>query len=405
MRIALAVDGTRGDVHPMLALADRLREAGHAVLLCGPPDAAADCAARGVEHRPMGLDARQFMAQEADGIARGRLAFAAAGRRYFEATIERQFQRLPEATEDADLILGAGLCFAGGSAAELHGIPYRLVAYCPILFPSEEYAPFIMPGARTPRWLNRALWRGVVPLFSRLVGIRINQQRKRLGLAKARDFYRTLLSERPILAASEVLAPVPADCDLAVDRLPYLHAPPGEPLPEKLESFLLSGAPPVYVGFGSMTDPRPAETTRAIVAAVERAGCRAVVSRGWAGLGEVPLPETVFATGACDHERLFPRVAAVVHHGGAGTTTTAARAGVPQVVVPHGVDQYYWGERMHGLGVAPPPLARHRLDVDGLAESLRAVLEGEVLADRAAALGEQVRGEQLREGQLQALLA
>jgi len=42
MRIALAVDGTRGDVHPMLALAGALARRGHEVVVCGPPDFAGD---------------------------------------------------------------------------------------------------------------------------------------------------------------------------------------------------------------------------------------------------------------------------------------------------------------------------------------------------------------------------
>jgi UDP:flavonoid glycosyltransferase YjiC (YdhE family) len=391
MRIALAVDGTRGDVHPMLVLGEHLRGLGHAVVVCGPPDAEPDCRARGFELRPMGVSVRQFMDQEASGIARGRLAFARAGHRYFEATIARQFERLPAATSDVDAIFGAGLCFAGGSAAELHGIPYRLIAYCPILLPSAEHAPFIVPGANTPPWLNRLLWRFVVPVFSRLVGIRINQHRRRLGLPLRGDFYRSLLSERPILSANPLLAPLPADCDVPVTSIPYLHPPPGEPLPEKLLSFLESGAPPVYIGFGSMTDPDPERTTKTILDAVESAGCRAVISAGWAGLGEGPLPETVFRTGPADHARLFPRTAAVVHHGGAGTTTTSARAGVPQIVVPHGVDQYYWGARVQALGVAPPPLARHRLTAEGLAGSLRAVLDNELLGERASELGARIR--------------
>ena len=393
MRIALAVDGTRGDVHPMLALGDHLRAEGHEVVVCGPPDAEPDCQARGFELRPMGVAVRQFMDQEAEGIARGRLGFALAGHRYFEATIARQFERLPAATEDVDAILGAGLCFAGGSAAELHGIPYRLIAYCPVLLPSSEHAPFIVPGANTPRWLNRLLWSLMVPVFSRLIGVRINQQRRRLGLPARGDFYRSLLSERPILAADPLLAPVPLDCDVPVTPIRYLHAAPGDALPEKLEAFLASGAAPIYFGFGSMTDPRPERTTRQILDAVEMAGCRAVISEGWAGLGQGPLPESVFRTGPADHARLFPRMAAVVHHGGAGTTTTSARAGVPQIIVPHGVDQYYWGARVQALGVAPPPLPRHKLSADKLAGAIRAVLDNELLAERARELGKRVRDE------------
>lgn len=405
MRIALAVDGTRGDVHPMLALGELFRDAGHTVIVCGPPDAEPDCRERGFELRPMGVDVRQFLDQEADGIARGRLAFAMSGRRYFEATIRRQFERLPPATADVDRILGAGLCFAGASAAELHGVPYRMVAYCPVLLPSAEHPPFIAPAWGTPRWLNRLLWRLLVPPLSALVGVRINQQRRALGLPPSRDLYRALLSQRPILAASSALAPLPRDCRIPVDTIPHLHLPAGDPLPEKLESFLAAGPAPVYIGFGSMTDPRPEQTTACILEAVERAGCRAIVSAGWAGLGTGPLPENVFRVGSVDHARLFPRVAAVVHHGGAGTTTTSARAGVPQIVVPHGVDQYYWAGRVQALGVAPPPLPRHRLDAAGLATALRATLDNELLRERAAELAERVCAERVGPGQVGRLLA
>jgi sterol 3beta-glucosyltransferase len=54
------------------------------------------------------------------------------------------------------------------------------------------------------------------------------------------------------------------------------------------------------------------------------------------------------------HQQLFPRVAAVVHHGGAGTVATAARAGVPQVVLPVMADQFQWQSQVVKLGLGPP---------------------------------------------------
>jgi vancomycin aglycone glucosyltransferase len=147
------------------------------------------------------------------------------------------------------------------------------------------------------------------------------------------------------------------------------------PAPPKLEAFLEQGEPPVYIGFGSMTDPNPRITTRAVLAGVTDAGCRAVLSEGWAGLGGGGLPEHVMVVGSVPHASLFRRVAAVVHHGGAGTTTMAARAGVPQIVVPHVLDQYYWAERVSRLGVG----------------SLRALRDNELVSENAAALGERLR--------------
>jgi UDP:flavonoid glycosyltransferase YjiC (YdhE family) len=81
----------------------------------------------------------------------------------------------------------------------------------------------------------------------------------------------------------------------------------------------------------------------------------------------------------------------VVHHGGAGTTATAALAGVPQVVVPHVADQFYWARRVAELGIGPPPLPRRRLDAGRLAELIGAVVENEIVAERARERGERLR--------------
>ena len=67
----------------------------------------------------------------------------------------------------------------------------------------------------------------------------------------------------------------------------------------------------------------------------------AAVSRGWADLALIDDRGDCLVVGDVNHQALFRRVVAVVHHGGAGTTTTAARAGLPQVVVPHIADQPY----------------------------------------------------------------
>ena len=42
MRIALAAEGTRGDVHPLLGLGSLLAERGHEVVICAPPDFSGD---------------------------------------------------------------------------------------------------------------------------------------------------------------------------------------------------------------------------------------------------------------------------------------------------------------------------------------------------------------------------
>jgi vancomycin aglycone glucosyltransferase len=220
----------------------------------------------------------------------------------------------------------------------------------------------------------------------------VNRRRRALGLPPERDAMRLVLGDAPVLLATDAeLAPGPARCRFPVDVVGALQSDVEGPLPEKLERFLDAGPPPVFFGFGSMPDPDPGATTRLLVEATERIGCRALVSAGWARLGGGPLPEHVFPVGTVSHARLFPRVAAAVHHGGAGTTTTAARAGAPQVLVPHLLDQHYWAGRVARLGVGPSALRRRALTAEVLAQTLRATLDNEYLSDAASALGERLR--------------
>jgi UDP:flavonoid glycosyltransferase YjiC (YdhE family) len=391
MRIVLAVEGTRGDVHPMLALGDRLRARGHEIVVCAPPDFQADAEAHGFVFHAVGRAARETLTEQADAVVRGGLHILRAANGYIQGALRAQFAALPGATAGADLIIGAGVQIAAPSVAERHGIPYRYVAYVPNLLPSPEHAPFLIPLPRLPRWGNRLVWWLLELVYSAMLRGTINRERAALGLGPVRRVLAHFVTDWPLLAADPELAPAPADLMVRTTVIGCLHAQGGAELPPKLEAFLEAGPAPVYFGFGSMTDTDPAATTDLFLRAIERVGCRALVSEGWAGLAQRPLPEGVLAIGSVSHARLFPRMAAIVHHGGAGTTTTAARAGVPQIVVPHLFDQIYWGERVCTLGLGPPPIPRARLDEERLAAALREALENEVIQERARELGARLR--------------
>ena len=102
------------------------------------------------------------------------------------------------------------------------------------------------------------------------------------------------------------------------------------------------------------------------------------------------LPGEIFLVGSVSHPKLFPRVAAVVHHGGAGTTANALRAGVPQVVVPHIVDQFYWASHVRRLGVGLPAPAMRKLDPERLGRTIRTAAQSAGLRDRAREIAVQV---------------
>jgi vancomycin aglycone glucosyltransferase len=389
--IALVAEGTRGDLHPVLALGQRLAARGHRVRVCGPPDFAGEGAAHGLDYRPVGRDVREFLALEARALHGGALAVARAGQRHLQDSMEQHFRELPAALDGAQVVVAAGTQTVAASLAEAMGARYHYVAYYPALIPTGEAPPAFLPQQRLPRWANRLAWWVGERFLRHSVRGPLDAGRRALGLPPVTDLLGYVLGPTPLLAADPELAPPPSDTRFEVRPIGCLHGFDEAPLPGKLDAFLCRGEPPVYVGFGSMTDPEPEATTRLVLEAVERAGVRAVLSAGWAGLGRSALPETVMSVGGVCHASLFRRVAAVVHHGGAGTTTTAARAGAPQIVVPHLLDQFWWGQRVGSLGLGPPALPRRGLRAERLAEALVAVRDNELLAERAAELGERLR--------------
>jgi vancomycin aglycone glucosyltransferase len=198
-----------------------------------------------------------------------------------------------------------------------------------------------------------------------------------------------ILCKNPILAMEPELAPIPPEWP-DVDVIGYLDPGDGDPLPAEIEAFIERGAAPVYIGFGSMPDRHPRKTTALFVEATRRAGVRAVISRGWAEFGQ-DLPEHCIAVGPVAHARLFARMAAIVHHGGAGTTAASARAGKPQLIVPHVADQFFFGNLVEELGVGVPALRRSRLRARGLTQRLERLVSDAALRERAARLGDTIR--------------
>jgi UDP:flavonoid glycosyltransferase YjiC (YdhE family) len=108
-----------------------------------------------------------------------------------------------------------------------------------------------------------------------------------------------------------------------------------------LAAFLDAGPPPVYIGFGSIVVDDPNAMTKLIFDAVKLTSQRALVSKGWGGLGadKLGIPDGVFMLGNVPHDWLFQRVSCVVHHGGAGTTAAGIACGRPTVIVPFFGDQ------------------------------------------------------------------
>lgn len=389
MRIAIFTVGTRGDVQPYIALSQGLQESGHRVTLASHPSMRELIEAHGASFAPIGPD-----------IDVGKAAAAIRGRsrnwilgfiRVMQFTVSIIKQASPEILRlcrDVDLVI-VSHSFAGAAEADKLGKPTVSVTLQHQAIPTPEPAP--SPFER----ITRAVAGRVMGL---LMVRPYNQLRRKIGAPRVKDIEEMMSSRLNLLPISPHV--VPRDPRWASQHRLTGYWFPDEPErwapPASLRTFLDAGASPVAISLGAMSLGESAaapETVQLILDAVDQAGVRAVV-QGWRDiLPTLNLPATVYPTGFMPHSWLFEHASAVVHHGGFGTTAAVFRAGVPSIVIPHIIDQLYWGERVQELGVGPAAIHRAKLSADKLTRALKQATCDPDIRSRAAELGAQIRAE------------
>ena len=384
MRVLLSTYGSRGDVEPLAGLALRLRELGAEVRVCAPPDQEfVDLLAGvGVPLVPVGQSARSLTvaAPEPSGLPQR------AAR-----VIASQVDAVFAAAQGCDLLVATGMvpaAVAALSVAEKLDIRAVSVTFQQLTLPAPHRRPLAYAGRPFPPEVtdNRQLWDLDAQNINSLFGEALNTNRASIGLPPVDDVRDYVVGDRPWLATDPVLDPWQEQADLDIVQTGAWILPDRRPLPDDLEAFLDAGAPPVFVGFGSMPLHASPDAAQVAIEAIRAQGRRVIVRRGWADLALIDDQDDCFVVDEVNQQALFGRVAAVVHHGGAGTTTTATRAGAPQVVVPQLADQPYWAGRVAelGIGVAhdgPTPT------FESLSAALGTTLTPETRARAAAVAG------------------
>ncbi len=383
MRVVLTAWGSRGDVEPLAALAVALQEVGAEAVVCVPPEPDFEALLKraGVPMVPLGPSARSVVT--APKPASGHPAFELAPR-----LVAARFETLGAVAQGADAIVATGLMPAGArDVADKLGLRYVLACFHLAGIPSQHFSPGARPGTPSPVGETnlRVLWEHDAQRVNELYGQALNSQRAAIGLPPVENVRDYVFTDHPWLAADPTLCPSKGMTDLDVVQTGAWILRDDRPLPDELQAFLDAGEPPVYVGFGSMAAHAPKDIAQTAIEACRRHGRRILLSRGWADLAGDG--EDCLVVGEINQQALFPRVAAVVHHGGAGTTTTAARAGVPQVVVPLIADQPYWASRVAALGIG----AAHEGSAPTV-ESLSSALSAALTSDTRAR-AEKVAGE------------
>ena len=402
--IVFLTSGTRGDVQPVIPLTQRLQGNGHAVRIAAPPAFRELVESHGVPFTPVEGNPSDLMTARDGEIpltfdgnpirsAHSTLHYL----RKAQAVYTQMLANAWKACQDASaLVIGLPTIW-GTSIAEKLKISC-VGAFLQPLTPTRDFPCPVLPSARSWGGAYNRLTYSLAGLATFLPWRKvINDWRTRtLGLGSLplsgqspRPFGRMDLN---LYGFSEQVLPRPQDWDTASVITGYWPLTSNTPLDDALKAFLEAGPPPVYFGFGSPGTYQPNKIFETISQATRLAELRAVVALPKdTQVEEVPAYIHLLR-GGIPHDRLFPRLAGAVHHGGAGTTGTALLAGIPSLVTPVAVDQFFWGARVSALGVGPRPIPQRELQVKNLAEGL-AKMKEEGMKERARELGERLRHE------------
>ena len=409
MNILIITLGSRGDVQPYLALGKGLQAAGHHVTLCTSSSFESFITDHGLNYGYMSNEFIEFVES-----ASGKEAMESGGNAFglvksMLQTIKKSQDITREILQDSwktaqavqpDLIVFHPKSVGGPHIAEKLGIPAVLALPVPVLVPTNEFIAPGFPIMKLGKWFNKLSYQ-LIHKGYRAYDKVVNEFRQQtLGLDKlpknASPLHMANGDPISVLHAySEHVWPRPHDWPETAYITGYWFLDNIEQWqpPAELASFLENGAPPVYVGFGSMAGRDPQRTAEIVIAALHKAQVRGIIATGWGGLDASNLPESIFKIENVPHDWLFPRVSAVVHHGGAGTTAAGLRAGRPTIVCPFLVDQPYWGARVHAIGAGSQPIPQKKLNADNLSGAITQVLTDASIRANVEALGEKLHAE------------
>uniref|UniRef100_A0A0D2Y9P7 Uncharacterized protein n=1 Tax=Fusarium oxysporum (strain Fo5176) TaxID=660025 RepID=A0A0D2Y9P7_FUSOF len=378
LNIVLQIVGSRGDVQPFIALGNELQKHGHRVRIASHDVFADFVRQSNLEFYPAGGDPSDLMAYmvKNPGLIPSVSSLMAGDISRKQDMVEEMLDKFWLSCIEPDPISGVPFIaeaiisnppsFAHIHLAEALGIPLHLM--------------FTMPYSPTqafPHPLANIKQSNLDPKLTNYLSYGMVETLTWQGQVSC------MLSDQEVpytYCWSPALVPKPADWPPYIGKSQEFivfgaHINSTRRLadwsqmstpPDHIAQFLQAGPPPIYIGFGSIVMDDSARMTDLILTALRRCGVRAIISRGWAKLGEGSSDENAIFIDDCPH--------GVIHHGGAGTTACGLLNARPTFIVPFFGDQPFWGSMVAKAGAGPFPIRHKELNVDNLTNAIETLL-------------------------------
>jgi UDP:flavonoid glycosyltransferase YjiC (YdhE family) len=397
LKVLLVTIGSSGDVHPFVGLGLALSRRGHEVTLVtgGYFRELAEQAGLDFADPLPEFDFRAMLGN-ADIWHRFR-GLQVIMRSAILPLIRPVYRLIAERYEPGrTLIVASSLAFGARIAQQRLAIPTATVHLQPSIFRS-MHATTRLPGMLLDSWVPAPLKRLQYWLMDRLMTDRItapavNEVRAEVGLAPVRGIMNDWWHSPELVLGlfADWFAPPQPDWppQTVLTGFPlYDERGIVEPSQE-LEDFLGAGEPPIVFTPGS-ANVHGREFFQAAIEACGRLRRRGILLTRFPEQLPQPLPAGIRHESFVPFGWLLPRSAAVVHHGGIGSLSQGLAAGIPQLMMPMGFDQFDNAHRLEqlGLGAAIRP---SRFRGPAVAHSLERLLADPLMADRCRAIRERL---------------
>jgi len=400
-KITILASGTRGDIQPMIALALGLREVGITVQLAAPLSFDSWITSYQIPFIPFHDNPSELMMSEGGQSA---LTFDGHIIRSWRASAKyvqrarpmyaRLLQQAFEICRGSSAVIISLPTVWGIHIAEVLNIPCIGAFTQPVSSTGNFSSPLIPSIFNGGMIINRLTYK-IASLATFFPWRKqINAFRKSVSLKPVTAFDVFSSLDLILYGFSSSVIPRPADWTENANITGYwkLSEENKFSFPPALIDFIQADKPPLYFSFGSPGTRNPQHMLDMIVQAVGQTHKRAIVSIPLS-LSSNNLPQNIYPLkDPIPHSWLFPQLAGIIHHGGAGTTAAALSAGVPMLITPLAVDQFFWGKRMEMLHMSPKPIPQRSLTMDNLIDALRK-LEDTNLRKRAQLLSKLINAE------------
>lgn len=377
MKIAIVINGTRGDVQPMLALATGLISKGNEIVFCAPPENKGLVEQYNVPFIEFGPNYKELFQKNAQ-IKGG--ATAAPTPKEMKKQTGDQISLLPELIKGSDLVLGVGFVLGVHTVADILKIPYRFVIFYPALLGTCKTDPFIY---RMMFGFGRSMTNMAMKSF-------INKKRSAAGLKSIKDVWEHWMGDLVIAACDKELNEVREGVSFQFKQTGYMLLPSKNGLPNNVKKFLDEGNPPIYIGFGSNPVAKPEKYSQVFKKVSLATKQRLIISKGWAGLSEENSANILFVD-EMPFEQLFPRLSGIIFHGGTGTMAVAARVGTPQIAFPFMADQFENSKQIVRLGIGPKTNSFKKMTEDILISSINEIVKNDEYKKNALGLSRKLQ--------------